>query len=400
MILAKYLIGDLCSFSKGASIPRDRMHEKEGFLYLHYGDLYAGHNLYVDVENPEKKLPRVDCSEKIRPDQFVDDGDIIYVLTSETVDDLGHAFCINNPNHKRIVAGTETTVMRVNRRDVVDPRYLNYILQTPLFLRKLRQYVTGMKVFRVHSRDISRIEVNLPPLDQQLKVIGLLDAIYFKLRLNSRINDHLLELANAMFDRSIEAGSCVIPLGKIIQLEDALRIPLNRQQREQRRGVYPYYGAASIMDYVNDYLFDGVRLLLGEDGTVSTDGGYPMLQYVWGKYWVNNHAHVIRSSSTYSLETIYLALRKTPIAPATTGAVQKKISQTNLKKLMVKMPTSFDDDKCSTIFAEMRSIIDETERLESLRDTLLPKLMSGEIDVSQGDLTQLNGHLFENSIRS
>ena len=103
-----------------------------------------------------------------------------------------------------------------------------------------------------------------------------------------------------MFDRSIEAGSCVIPLGKIIQLEDALRIPLNRQQREQRRGVYPYYGAASIMDYVNDYLFDGVRLLLGEDGTVSTDGGYPMLQYVWGKYWVNNHAHVIRSSSTYS----------------------------------------------------------------------------------------------------
>lgn len=196
-----------------------------------------------------------------------------------------------------------------------------------------------------------------------------------------------------MFDRSIEAGSCVIPLGKIIQLEDALRIPLNRQQREQRRGVYPYYGAASIMDYVNDYLFDGVRLLLGEDGTVSTDGGYPMLQYVWGKYWVNNHAHVIRSSSTYSLETIYLALRKTPIAPATTGAVQKKISQTNLKKLMVKMPTSFDDDKCSTIFAEMRSIIDETERLESLRDTLLPKLMSGEIDVSQGDLTQLNGHL-------
>lgn len=81
--------------------------------------------------------------------------------------------------------------MRVNRRDVVDPRYLNYILQTPLFLRKLRQYVTGMKVFRVHSRDISRIEVNLPPLDQQLKVIGLLDAIYFKLRLNSRINDHL-----------------------------------------------------------------------------------------------------------------------------------------------------------------------------------------------------------------
>lgn len=279
----------------------------------------------------------------------------------------------------------------------IDGMYLYYLMK--YMSGFIAAMGAGTTFKEISGKALSEIEVQIPETrETQAAIASVLDAIDSKIELNSRINDHLLELANAMFDRSIEAGSCVIPLGKIIQLEDALRIPLNRQQREQRRGVYPYYGAASIMDYVNDYLFDGVRLLLGEDGTVSTDGGYPMLQYVWGKYWVNNHAHVIRSSSTYSLETIYLALRKTPIAPATTGAVQKKISQTNLKKLMVKMPTSFDDDKCSTIFAEMRSIIDETERLENLRDALLPKLMSGEIDVSQVDLTQLNGHLSENSI--
>lgn len=187
---AEYHVGNLCSFAKGASVPRDRM-RNQGLLYLHYGDLYTGHNLYVDVENPEKPLPFIDPTEKLRNDQFVDDGDIIYVLTSETVDDLGKSLCLNNPKRKTVVAGTETTVMRINRRDIIEPRYLNYLLQTPLFQRKLRQYVTGMKVFRVHPRDIARITISIPSLREQNKIIALLDSIYSKIRLNQQINDHL-----------------------------------------------------------------------------------------------------------------------------------------------------------------------------------------------------------------
>ena len=81
------------------------------------------------------------------------------------------------------------------------------------------------------------------------------------------------------------------------------------------------------MDYVDDYLFEGIRVLLGEDGSVMTDEGYPFLQYVWGKYWVNNHAHIIKAKSDYSLEALYLALRRTVINHIVTGAVQMKISQ-------------------------------------------------------------------------
>lgn len=183
-----YRIGDICTFAKGASIPRERMHDNGDIRYLHYGDLYKGHELYVDVEQPEKPIPFISVDEKIKPDQVAEDGDIIYVLTSETVEDFGKALMLRNPFNRQVVAGTETTIMRVTNREVVLPAYLNYLIQTERFKLALRQYITGMKVFRVHPRDLSRIEVELPDIETQRGVVALLDAMYEKIRLNTRIN--------------------------------------------------------------------------------------------------------------------------------------------------------------------------------------------------------------------
>ena len=75
--------------------------------------------------------------------------------------------------------------------------------------------------------------------------------------------------------------------GEIIELHDNKRIPLSGQDRDQMQNKnYPYYGATSVMDYVDNYIFDGIYLLLGEDGTVVDNYGMPILQYVWGKFWV------------------------------------------------------------------------------------------------------------------
>ena len=148
------------------------------------------------------------------------------------------------------------------------------------------------------------------------------------------------------------------------------------------------------MDYVDDYLFDGIRVLLGEDGTVIREDGKPVLQYVWGKYWVNNHAHILKSKVDYSLEAIYIALARTTINHIVTGAVQMKISQKNLNDLELEMPTASSLDYLEDIFALYRSNAEESKKLEILRDVLLPKLLSGKIDVLKVDLTQLtNNHL-------
>ena len=74
--------------------------------------------------------------------------------------------------------------------------------------------------------------------------------------------------------------------------------------------LYPYYGAATIMDYVNDYIFDGEYILLGEDGTVRTEEGYPVLQYATGKFWVNNHTHILQAKKPYNNFFIWNFLSK------------------------------------------------------------------------------------------
>lgn len=189
--MTTYRIGDICSFAKGASVPRDRMFDQGDYLYLHYGDLYKGHELYIDVEDPQKAIPFITANEKLREDQFAYDSDIIYVLTSETVEDLGKAMLLSNPSHRTIVAGTETTIMHVIRTDILRPAWLNYLIQTQRFKKLLQQYVTGMKVFRVHPRDISKIEIDIPDLQTQDKVVAALDAIHYKIRSNQQINDYL-----------------------------------------------------------------------------------------------------------------------------------------------------------------------------------------------------------------
>jgi type I restriction enzyme S subunit len=75
------------------------------------------------------------------------------------------------------------------------------------------------------------------------------------------------------------------------------------------------------MDYVDDFLFDGIYLLVGEDGSVVQDSGMAVAQYVWGKLWVNNHAHVLQGKSAVSTEQLYLYFHFEPVAPYVTGAV-------------------------------------------------------------------------------
>ena len=141
------------------------------------------------------------------------------------------------------------------------------------------------------------------------------------------------------------------------------------------------------MDYVDEYIFDGKFLLLGEDGTVVDVAGYPILQYVWGQFWVNNHAHILTGKNGYSVESLMLLFKRTPVKSIVTGAVQPKISQANLRSVPVVIPTAEAlgafNELIAPMFDQIRQNTDQSKALAQLRDTLLPKLMSGEIDLSE-----------------
>ena len=214
------------------------------------------------------------------------------------------------------------------------------------------------------------------------------------------LNKNLLEQAQTLyknrfidmqpFNGEMPATWHLGTVSEIINLHDSKRIPLSSRERAELDKIYPYYGATSVMDYVDRYLFDGIYLLLGEDGTVVDSMGFPILQYVEGKFWVNNHAHIITGRNGFSVETLYLLFSLTNVQSIVTGAVQPKISQANLNKVPVTIPSAAElsafDAIIQPIFTQIRNLRAENDRLAATRDTLLPRLMSGELDVSDLDL--------------
>ena len=284
----------------------------------------------------------------------------------------------------------------------VMPEYLYYYLNSNFGQDEIRKGTVGAVQPKLPLKNVQDISVFYPPMEEQERIVAILSAIDEKIETNEAVNNNLEQQAKALYkdwffdfspfssDENLPNGWHIGTVGDIIQLHDSKRVPLSGSERDKMEKIYPYYGATSLMDYVDNYLFDGIYLLLGEDGTVVDSLGFPILQYVYGQFWVNNHAHIITGKEGFSVEELYLFFSLTNIKSIVTGAVQQKVSQQNLKKVPAIIPSkqalSAFDEIIQPIFAQIRNLRDENANLSQLRDTLLPKLMSGELDVSDIDL--------------
>ena len=294
---------------------------------------------------------------------------------------------------------TEYLVFRA--KEDVDEDFLYYLICSPLVREPaIKSMVGSSGRQRVQTDVVENLELYVPCLEIQQKIGKFLKSLDDKIAFNKQINQNLLQQAKLLYkERVIDMATYdgVMPsdwhegtVSEIIELHDSQRIPLSSRERADLDKIYPYYGATSVMDYVDRYIFDGIYLLLGEDGTVVDDNGFPILQYVEGKFWVNNHAHIITGKNGYSVELLYLMFSLTNVQSIVTGAVQPKISQANLNKVSVIIPSMSEleslDSLVQPIFSQIRNIKVENDKLAAIRDTLLPKLMSGELDVSEIDL--------------
>lgn len=298
--------------------------------------------------------------------------------------------------------GCSNDVLVFRAKEDTDARFLYYVLADDAFFDYSTATSKGTKMPRGDKTAIMQYEVPHFDLPIQKKIAGILADIDNKISLNNNINNNLEQQAKALYknwffdfspfssDGNLPDGWRLGTVGDIIQLHDSKRVPLSGAERDKMAKVYPYYGAASRMDYVDSYLFDGIYLLLGEDGTVVDSLGFPILQYVYGQFWVNNHAHIITGKEGFSVEELYLLFSLTNIKSIVTGAVQQKVSQQNLKKVPAIIPSkeALDafDEIIQPVFTQIRNLRDENANLAILRDTLLPKLMSGELDVSDINL--------------
>ena len=190
---------------------------------------------------------------------------------------------------------------------------------------------------------------------------------------------------NLEFVGTLPIGWQYQPISESMDFFDSQRVPLSSMQRDEMEKIYPYYGAAKLMDYVDDYLFDGEYLLLGEDGTVVTADGFPVLQLVNDKFWVNNHAHVIRGKGDISTRFLYLTFCRFPITGVVTGSAQPKISKGRLEKLKILVPDAITmehfNNLINPMFDEINVLKKQLILITKQRDMLLPRLMSGKLEV-------------------
>lgn len=278
------------------------------------------------------------------------------------------------------------------KQNVTNENFLFYLVK--YCLQQISRNVHGAVFDTITKQTFEIININLPPLPEQQAIANLLTAFDDKIELLHQQNTTLETIAQTLFQEwfgkyqledELPEGWRVGKLGEVVDIFDSKRVPLSKPQREVMKGDYRYYGATSVMDYVNDYLFEGIYLLFAEDGSVIDENGHPFLQYVWGKFWVNNHAHILQGKNVFSTELLYVLCKKMKVAGIVNGAVQLKINQGNLLGLEIVIPTDAIlkkvDNVIQPLFEKLRTNSTQIQYLTNTRDELLPKLMSGQVRV-------------------
>ena len=287
---------------------------------------------------------------------------------------------------------TEYIVFRA-KEGIADKNYLYYLVCSPEVREpSIKSMVGSSGRQRVQTDVVKNLEIDVPPLVEQERIGSFLRLIDDKIALNDKINNNLYEQMLSIFNNARRTSAWnKHKLSDVLIFFDNLRKPLSSIQREKMAHIYPYYGAASIVDYVEDYLFDGTYILISEDGANVIDSfGHPLTQYTYGKFWVNNHAHIVKGTNGYSEALVYAMLGTLNMQSIVTGAAQPKINQANLRNFEAVLPESEEAQVLSELLNPMLQQMlhheQENEKLSELRDTLLPKLMSGALDVSAIDL--------------
>ena len=331
------------------------------------------------------------AKKRVPAERYVMEHDIL--INSTGAGTAGRIAQIGSVPQETTVDG-HMIILRANKK--VLQKYLGYALKAHQWeVLQLDEGSTGQTELN-RERLLDEIMVSYPEyFSVQEEIVMMLESIDQKMLTNTQINDNLEQQAQALYKPyfpysvgdELPAGWRIGSVGEIIEIHDSKRVPLSGAERaKMEKKTYPYYGAAALMDYVDDYIFDGKYLLLGEDGTVVDNAGYPILQYVWGQFWVNNHAHILTGKLGFNVESLYMLFKQTPVKAIVTGAVQPKISQANLRSIQVVIPPEKllmeYNYRVEPLFTLLRSNEAENKSLTALRDSLLPKLMSGEIDVS------------------
>lgn len=338
-------------------------------------------------------------------------GDLVVAMTEQAAGLLGSTAIV--PEDNRYLHNQRIGLISCN--ESLNKDFAYYLFMTQSVRQQISRSASGTKVKHTSPEKIYDVQVDIPKIQTQKNIAFFLSSLDKKIQINNQINQELEAMAKTLYDywfvqfdfsdqngkpykssggkmiynpelkREIPEGWGVEKLGDITICHDSKRVPLSSNDRELVKGKIPYYGATGIMDYVNDYIFDGDYVLMAEDGSVMTEKGTPILQRISGKNWVNNHAHVLEPVKNHSCKLLMMLLKDVSVMKIKTGSIQMKINQENMNKIVVPaipLELLFEiNQKLEVIDKQQLNLIEENKQLTQLRDWLLPMLMNGQVKV-------------------
>jgi len=352
-------------------------------------------------------FPRVHLSKQVTSNKLLVKGDILLVGSSGSVENVGRSGILREEPTSPLAFASFTIRLR-GKPDALLQEFAFYLIQSSWidFAHFSKRAADGK--YNLQLRQLQSAFIPLPPLPEQRAIAHVLRTVQRAKEATEGVIAALKELKKSLMQHLFTYGPVpvterervplqeteigpipahwrVVRLGEVVEIHDKLRIPLNEKQRQSRKGIYPYCGANGVLDYIDDYLFEGEFVLLAEDGGYW--GKFESSAYIMkGRFWVNNHAHVLRAIEKYAINGFLLyMLNFIDISVFISGTTRGKLTQGVLKNLPIPLPPLDEQRKIARMLQAVDAKIAAEERrraaLEDLFKTLLHELMSGRMRV-------------------
>lgn len=311
--------------------------------------------------------------------------------------------------------GSVSLISIVLKPKNVHPRFAHHLLRSRAFQEEFYRWGHGIvaDLWTTRFADMKNIRMYLPDLESQKAIADFLDRetaridqlIDKKQQLVGLLKEKykaekkrlVFDLDNQLVERSASAVSWFPDLpshwrfmrsAHLFNNLDSRRIPLSAEKRGDLAKIYPYYGASGIIDAVDDYLFDEDTILVGEDGANLVMQSTPIAFKASGKYWVNNHAHIL-TPRFGDFDYWIHALNEVPYEVFVTGSAQPKLTSAVLGNIRLPVPPSEEQTEIASrieamglrVNAAIDPVLASIERLKEYRAALITASVTGQIDV-------------------
>jgi len=270
-------------------------------------------------------------------------------------------------------ASDHTYVLKNKSEEKLSLKYVYVLLLNNLEI--IEKGFQGQGLKNVSKKYLQSIKIPLPPLEIQKEIVEQIEVKQKAIETAKAVIENL-EKERCYFGQEIRKIKGVewVELGEVCEVLDSKRKPVTKADRKQ--GKYPYYGATGIVDYVDDYIFDEKLVLIGEDGA-KWDVGEKTAFIAEGKYWVNNHAHVLRPNRNKILDEVLTAyINSIDLMPYITGVTVPKLNQEKMRSIKIPLPPLEVQKQLVVEMEEQEKIIEANKKLIGIMEQKITEVLN------------------------